>query len=212
MTSSINPNNINGQFPIAGQDNDSQGFRDNFTNTRTNLTYARDEIVDLQQNAVLKHPLSDANPVNNNLVDVVLYGAQAKNFTESVIDHGTASSTITIDFNGGGASGTSTNGGDFHKLIVGPSLTMTLAWNNNSGPITSGVYAKMRVWIAVNNVANTITLAALPGTGAYIGLNKVDGANATTRVITAPATGNYLLEFSTSNGGSDVLVTQLISP
>ena len=34
MTSSINPNNIDGTYPIAGQDNDSQGFRDNFTISR----------------------------------------------------------------------------------------------------------------------------------------------------------------------------------
>jgi hypothetical protein len=42
--SSINPNNINGQYPIAGQDNDSQGFRDNFTNVKNNLTFAKSEI------------------------------------------------------------------------------------------------------------------------------------------------------------------------
>ena len=39
MASNINANNIDGTFPIAGQDNDSQGFRDNFTNVKTNLNY-----------------------------------------------------------------------------------------------------------------------------------------------------------------------------
>ena len=28
MTSNINPTNIDSDYPIAGQDNDSQGFRD----------------------------------------------------------------------------------------------------------------------------------------------------------------------------------------
>ena len=48
MTSAINPNNIDGAYPIAGQDNDSQGFRDNFTNIKTNFEYAGAEINDLQ--------------------------------------------------------------------------------------------------------------------------------------------------------------------
>jgi hypothetical protein len=37
MASLVNPFNINGNYPIAGQDNDSQGFRDNFTNIKKQL-------------------------------------------------------------------------------------------------------------------------------------------------------------------------------
>ena len=48
MASPINTNNIDGTFPVAGQDNSSQGFRDNFTNLKTNLGYAKTEIEDLQ--------------------------------------------------------------------------------------------------------------------------------------------------------------------
>ena len=48
MSSNINPNNIDGTYPIAGQDNNSQGFRDNFTQTKVNFQYAADEINDLQ--------------------------------------------------------------------------------------------------------------------------------------------------------------------
>lgn len=48
MSSNINPNNINGNFPVAGQDNDSQGFRDNFTNILNNFSFAGTEITALQ--------------------------------------------------------------------------------------------------------------------------------------------------------------------
>ena len=58
MTSSINPNNIDITFPVAGQDNDSQGFRDNFTNLKTSLQYAKDEIEDLQSNGAGNRNLS----------------------------------------------------------------------------------------------------------------------------------------------------------
>ena len=56
--SSINPNNIDGTYPIAGQDDDSQGFRDNFTNIKNNFTFAYDELTDLQSKAVLKSALT----------------------------------------------------------------------------------------------------------------------------------------------------------
>ena len=51
MASDITPGNIDGTFPIAGIDNDSQGFRTNFTNTATNFTEAKSEIEDLQSKA-----------------------------------------------------------------------------------------------------------------------------------------------------------------
>ena len=58
MASNINPYNIDGNFPLAGQDNPSQGFRDNFTNTKNNFLYAQSEITDLQEKAILIQPLN----------------------------------------------------------------------------------------------------------------------------------------------------------
>jgi hypothetical protein len=58
MTSQINPNNIDGTYPIAGQDNNSQGFRDNFTQTRVNFQAAADEISELQSKVLLKSALT----------------------------------------------------------------------------------------------------------------------------------------------------------
>ena len=58
MASNINPNNIDTAYPIAGQDNDSQGFRDNFTNIKTNFEFAETEIDDLQSKVLLKSALT----------------------------------------------------------------------------------------------------------------------------------------------------------
>ena len=66
MTSAINPNNIDSAYPVAGQDNDSQGFRDNFTNIKTNFEYAGSEITDLQNKVLLKAALTGST-LNNNL-------------------------------------------------------------------------------------------------------------------------------------------------
>ena len=51
MTSNINFAAINENFPVAGQDNDTQTFRDNFDTIKTNFSAAKTEITDLQDNA-----------------------------------------------------------------------------------------------------------------------------------------------------------------
>lgn len=50
MASKINATNIDITYPVAGQDNDTQGFRTNFTNIRNNLNTAGLEISALQAN------------------------------------------------------------------------------------------------------------------------------------------------------------------
>lgn len=48
MASNINPTNIDTTYPIAGQDNDTQGFRTNFTTIYNNFLTAASEITALQ--------------------------------------------------------------------------------------------------------------------------------------------------------------------
>ena len=50
MASKINPTNIDITYPIAGQDNDTQGFRDNFSTIKNNFLVAQTEISALQAN------------------------------------------------------------------------------------------------------------------------------------------------------------------
>jgi hypothetical protein len=85
MTSAIVPGNIDGTFPIAGQDNSSQGFRDNFTAIKNNFTTAATEITNLQANKAS----TDANTSFN---DKVVSRATLKDTAETVYAHGTVSS------------------------------------------------------------------------------------------------------------------------
>jgi hypothetical protein len=62
MTSEINFGAIDATFPIAGQDNDSNGFRENFSAIQSALAAAKTEIEDLQDKAVLVATLGDATP------------------------------------------------------------------------------------------------------------------------------------------------------
>ena len=71
---------INENFPVAGQDNDTQTFRDNFDSIKTALSTAKTEITDLQDNVVR---LDTDNDLNGSIIqnarlqnnyDVVLEG------------------------------------------------------------------------------------------------------------------------------------------
>ena len=65
MASNIVPGNIDGTYPKAGQDNSSQGLRDNFSAIKTNFTTAQSEISNLQTN---KASLNGSSNFANNEV------------------------------------------------------------------------------------------------------------------------------------------------
>lgn len=71
MASTINIANIDENYPVAGQDNDSQGFRDNFQNIKTALGIAKSEITGLQDNTV-DITNADTSFSGNTISDVVL--------------------------------------------------------------------------------------------------------------------------------------------
>jgi hypothetical protein len=55
---------IDTTFPVPGQDNDTQGFRDNFANIRNGLEYAAEEIslLDIEQIGILNQLNNFTNP------------------------------------------------------------------------------------------------------------------------------------------------------
>lgn len=67
MSSNINYTTIDESFPIAGQDNNTAGFRDNFTSIKTAFQVAKTEITTLQSNSLLKATLTGNDPVVNDL-------------------------------------------------------------------------------------------------------------------------------------------------
>jgi hypothetical protein len=91
LTSLINFAAINENFPVAGQDNDTQVFRDNFDTIKTNFSAAKTEIEDLQDNAARTDTTSDFNyniVTTVTLQDAVLlkrdYGAAIVGATQEV--------------------------------------------------------------------------------------------------------------------------------
>jgi len=97
MTSTINTNGIDVNYPIPGQNNTSQGFRNNFTAIKTNLNTAASEISDLQNKAVLKSALANS-VLNNDMANTLISNAAVLGFRNTTYNLGNAlSGTIVVD-------------------------------------------------------------------------------------------------------------------
>jgi hypothetical protein len=184
MTSAINPNNIDGAYPVAGQDNDSQGFRDNFTNTKTNFEYAADEITDLQNKAVLKAALTGGT-LNNNMAGSLLSNAQLQDMSETRVALGTISGTATIDY----------SAGPYYTLTTSGSVS--LSFTNFS---VAGTVSRVRLQITVASTAHTLTLPS----AVSVGTSNIQGINS--NVITFGQTGTYEFEFETGDAGTTITI------
>lgn len=103
MTSAINYSAITISYPIAGEDNDSQGFRDNFTAIANGLAVASIEISALQTNAVLTNSLYEEDtPVVNDLKGSTLSNGLYNNL-RGVVRNVTVptSGNVDVDLNKG---------------------------------------------------------------------------------------------------------------
>ena len=190
MTSAINPNNIDGTYPVAGQDNNSQGFRDNFTNIKTNFQYAEDEITDLQNNVVLKSALSGTT-LDNDMLGSGLSNAVLNDMGYTRLALGTTGGSVTINY----AVGT------YQTMTTNASTSLAFT---NFPP--AGVAGEVYFQITVASVAHTLTLPS----AVSLGLTGIQGISG--QVITFGATGTYNFRFTTNDGGTTVTVYDLNRP
>jgi len=98
VTSAINYLSINENFPVAGQDNDTQTFRDNFDTIKVNFRSAQEEITDLQSYSAKTN--TDNNFNNNEISKTVLRNTMFKKFDGGIITLPTTQ--LTVDYENGG--------------------------------------------------------------------------------------------------------------
>jgi len=191
MTSSINPNNINGVYPVAGVDNDSQGFRDNFTNIKNNFAFAASEINDLQSKAILKSALSNST-LNNDFAGALVSGFELRDMRETSFDNAGATGTVTLDHTAG------------HYQRISASGTVSIAFSNVPA---AGRVGRFRLKLTVTNTAAKLVLPVSVVAGAqYISeFNPLDNSIS---FITS-GLGVYYFEFLTDDGGVTYSVEDL---
>ena len=198
MTSQVNPNNIDGTYPVAGQDNDSQGFRDNFTNIRNNLVYVKAEVEDLQNKAVLKSALTNTvldNDFSGNTISSPSLSAWRENYNNI----GSASGSVTVNF---------TNG-NFQKITMSGSTTLAFSFPTN----TSNQYASIKLWVNNTDASYTLTLPTACTLGDPDSIAGLAGTSPPVITFSAAEIANntdYLFEFFTVDGGTTIGIKDLI--
>ena len=130
---------IDGEYPVAGVDNDTQGFRDNFSIIKDNFVITKEEITDLYQ----RTPKLDEE---NNFDGSVITQASMKANTETVYTPGTFSqSSAVVDF---------TNG---HYQIIKVNTPDSIELVLEGWPQVDDQVAKLRVQI--EQIVNDIDLS-----------------------------------------------------
>jgi hypothetical protein len=187
MTSQINPNNIDGNYPVPGVPNNTQGFRSNFTETATNFQYAAQEITDLQNKSVLKQALAGTT-LDNNMSDNLIYAVKLNDVSYTYVALTATAGAIAIDY----------AAGQFQSITTSGSVSLSFT---NFPP--SGSAGIIRLSIAITNTAYTLTLPA----AVSLGTTGIQGYSA--NVITFAATGTYQFEFSTVDSGTVITIFDL---
>ena len=182
MASNIVPGNIDGTYPKAGQDNSSQGFRDNFSETKNNFTNAKTEIEDLQTN---KANLNAASDFTNNEVT----RAKFKDTSETVYPHGSVSSGSVV---------LNHANGHYQTLTITADTTFSFL-NFPTGAVG-------RIILDITVAPTSTGILTLPT--AVIKADNVHGSDGTSDQMTV-GLGRFLFEFMTPDGGTTVLMHQL---
>jgi len=188
MTSQINYSAINVAYPVAGVDNNSQGFRDNFTAIQAGLAEASAEITLLQTNG-----LDVTQPVNQ------LQG--------TIFNNGLYSQFNGVYYNAGtvGAGGALINvdNGPMQKVTLSANATLTFEnWPD------VGMWSTIRLVLANNGSPRVATLDTTNSgvlktvTGWPYGTNPV--------TVSIPTTGKIeVIEAWTVDGGTTVYIKNL---
>lgn len=174
---------IDADYPVAGQDNDSQGFRDNFSVIKDGLATAKAELTDLQTNSAR---LDDNNNFGGYLVD---------NATTNRL-YGTVYTTTDV-----GSINVDLANGPYQEITVTGTATLIIA-----GWPTEDVYASMKLALKSSTAtAYQVTLSAAGGS------NKVFNSLPSTGIITVDDT-LQLIDVWTIDQGATVYFKLDASP
>jgi len=188
MASTIISATINDTFPVAGVDNDTQGFRDNFNIIKTGLATAASEITTLQDNTAKTNVTTS---FNNNTIENVNLLASSK---ETVVSNVLGESAVTVSF----------NSSHYFRL---QNINSTLTVSFDDWPETDN-FAEMIVHFSGNGSGTQAVTFASPGASTIL----TDSAGAwTNRSINVPASADQsiLMRAWTYNGGTDVFMQYL---
>jgi hypothetical protein len=180
MVSQINYTSIDATYPLAGKDNDSQGFRDNFGYIKSGLEVAQGEITALQNTAAVT---SQNNDFGNNQIT----GAVFRNNSDLYFDGGTISANTTVTY----------ANGPYQKFtITGGPLTLSLTF-----PTASSQVYRMRIELIGIDTPYAVGFA---GTGSTIVTN-----NTPNPLYISSSTNSRIFDVWTTDAGTNIYIYEV---
>jgi len=196
MTSQINPesNNYDAAYPVAGQDNNTIGFRQNFASIQQNFQYAKDEITALQTNTV-----QAGGNVFNDLNGAVLYDTNLQNQSYAYIDLSNTAPTANVNYAVASFQELTANGNTTINLsnipAAGNTAIITLSINATAANTTATPYS-----VSIANVSSgNINTGIIGLSGSTFNFPRTNSNNA----------GVHTYQLITSDQGSTFTVTPL---
>ena len=190
--STINTNGLDVNYPVPGQNNSSQGFRNNFASIKTNLDTAGNEISDLQNKVVVKAAL-DNTIINNDMANTLISNCATRSFRATTYNLGNAlSGTVTVNC----------ALGDVQYGTVSGNLTIDFAsW----GP--SGTQSNVELQLNVSNANAYITFpAAVVSSNNNFGLTTLENYDGTTSVSIPYGVSKVDYRLSTMDCGNTITI------
>lgn len=187
MTSAIDTTQIDGAFPIAGQDNNSQGFRDNFTNIKTGLDVAKSEITTLQTNTA---KLNEDNDFNGQILE----NAEVNKFYGSVRNNGPISTNTSVNI----------ENGPLQIYTIGADLTLQfIQWP------ASDRYAKVKLHLKSDGTAREVEFVTESGSNNIMYATGFPTVGPNKALTLADTEAYQVVEAWTFDGGIFVYMTYL---
>ena len=152
--SDVTSDGLSVNYPIAGVDNNSQGFRDNFNVIKTAIDQTRAEFNKFGTHALLKTPLTGTGLVENNIAGgEIINGGYNKFYGRSASIDRTSETGTTIDI--------SLYNGVFQNIILSVNSTLTFShW-----PTQTNRYACIRIHLtAAQNVTAELSIIDIVST------------------------------------------------
>jgi len=166
---------IDQTYPVAGQDNDSQGFRDNFNNVKDSLSLASADIVELQSKAVLKSAISTNDTVTNDMGGSSITNGK---FSEFYASSYTPVSAVTT------GQYVDLANGSFQSFVMNADIDFTFR-----GWPTTGQYAVVRLLLSSqDNIPRTATFNSYQSQNIYYGNSGIIDQSVTNNSFKVPAT------------------------
>jgi len=190
MTSAITVTSIDAAFPVAGQDNDSQGFRDNFTQIKTQLTTAGSEITALQSNRATTNATTSFNGhdvKNANLMD----------WGQKVVAKGSVSGTVDCDFEDGNVT----------TITTSSDVTLTFSNWPKEDDGTTNTYASMRVILTKGTSTDAVTLT---GVSLPVSLESPDSSTLGQQEAFPQRKSTFVFDVFSVDGGSTKYASQVL--